>query len=257
MWKTARREALELLSKSQEVTTEPIAAADLINLPEPVQRYLRYSGVIGKEKIQTVRLKQKGFFRPQEDLSWMPMIAEQYYTINPPGFLWFGVVKALPFLFISARDKFIDNHGNMLVKMQSIFTLANASDEKIDQGALLRYLGEIMWFPTAWLSDYIQWQEIDNNSVEVTLNFNGLKVTAVLYFNAEGKIVKLTAQRYREVKGEYFLDAWEAIPSNEYQEFNGLLIPGKVEVIWKLRSGDFSYFRGELVDVNYNVRELY
>lgn len=257
MWKTARREAWELLQKSQDTTPAAIAAADIIKLPEPVQRYLRYSGVIGKEKIQTVRLKQKGFFRPQENLSWMPMIAEQYYTINPPGFLWFGIVKSLPFLSISARDKFVDGHGNMLVKIQSFFTLTNASGEKLDQGALLRYLGEIMWFPTAWLSNYIHWQEIDNNSAEVTLHYNGLKVSAILHFNAEGQIVKLTAQRYREVKGEYFLDEWEAIPMNEYREVNGLRIPSKVEVVWKLRSGDFSYFRGELVDINYNVRELY
>jgi len=257
MWKIAQREILDLLRKSQESTTELISETNLITLPEPVQRYLRYSGVIGKEKIKAVRLKQKGFFRPGEKLPWMPMIAEQYYTTNPPAFLWFGTVKALPFLLISARDKFVDGHGSMLVKLQSIFTLTNASGDKIDQGALLRYLGEMMWFPTAWLSDYIQWQEIDRYSARAILTCNGLEVSAVLHFNADGQIVKLTAQRYREVKGEYALDEWEAIPMPDYQEFNGLKIPVNVEVLWKLPSGDFSYFRGEVVDIGYNSVGLY
>ena len=257
MWEIARREVWELLNKSQETTTEPISETNIMKLPEPVQRYLRYSGVIGQEKIKTVRLKQKGFFRPGENLPWMPMIAEQYYTTNPPAFLWFGTVKALPFLSISARDKFIDGQGSMLVKLQSFFTLTNARGDKIDRGALLRYLGEMMWFPTAWLSDYIQWQEIDCHSVRAILNCNGLEVSAVLHFNADGQIVKLTAQRYREVKGEYALDEWEAIPMTNYQEFNGLRIPVNVEVLWKLEYGNFSYFRGEVVDIDYNNVGLY
>lgn len=252
MWEMARREALELLGKSQEARTVAIAEADLAGLPEPVQRYLRYTGVLGKERIKTVRLKQKGFFRPQEGLPWMPMVAEQYYTTSPPAFLWFGTVKALPFVSISARDKFADGAGNMLVKLQSLFTLTNASGSEMDRGALLRYLGEIMWFPTAWLSDGIQWQAIDTNSAQVTLAYNGVTVSAVLHFNAGGQVVRLTAQRYREVKGQYSLDQWEAIPQTEYREVNGLQIPIKVEVLWKLPAGDFSYFRGEVTEIEYN-----
>jgi hypothetical protein len=35
----------------------------LENLPEPVKRYMAYSGVVGKPWIDTARLKQVGRFR--------------------------------------------------------------------------------------------------------------------------------------------------------------------------------------------------
>lgn len=37
-----------------------ITEEDIKNLPEPVKRYMRYTGVVGKEWITSVRLKQKG-----------------------------------------------------------------------------------------------------------------------------------------------------------------------------------------------------
>jgi len=60
-------EVAELFEKSTEMRTEVVTEADIEGLPEPVQRYLRYTKIIGKEIIRSVRLKQKGFFRTKED----------------------------------------------------------------------------------------------------------------------------------------------------------------------------------------------
>ena len=59
----------------------------LADLPAPVQRYLDYTGVVGKPWVNTVTLKQTGRFRQGLDRPWMPMVAEQSYTTNPPGFV--------------------------------------------------------------------------------------------------------------------------------------------------------------------------
>ena len=91
-----QEEIAELLSKQTELTAKTIAEEDLKELPEPVQRYFRYTGVIGTQPIKTVSLKQRGFFRMKEGQKMMPMTAEQYYTTNPPSFLWYGQITPLP-----------------------------------------------------------------------------------------------------------------------------------------------------------------
>lgn len=63
MNKTLRNEARELLQQGRQAQPLLITEAHLLPLPEVVQRYLRYSQVVGKEPIRTVRLKQLGKFR--------------------------------------------------------------------------------------------------------------------------------------------------------------------------------------------------
>ena len=58
----------------------PVTQEMLNGLPEPVQRYLDYTGVVGKPWVNTVHLKQTGRFRQGLERPWMPMVAEQSYT---------------------------------------------------------------------------------------------------------------------------------------------------------------------------------
>ncbi len=53
---------------------------------------------------------------------------------------------------------FKDGKGSMIIKVLSLINVVNDSNnEKINQGTLQRYLGEITWFPTAAVSPYIKW----------------------------------------------------------------------------------------------------
>jgi hypothetical protein len=251
MKRTRHYEAFELLQQSEQVRPLLITEAHLLGLPEPVQRYLRYAQVIGKETIRAVRLKQKGFMRLQPGQKWLPMVAEQYFTTNPPTYLWHGTIKPFPLLSMSGTDRFSDGHGNMLIQLFSFITLADAYGPGIDQGALLRYLPEMTWFPTAWLSDYIQWQAIDAQLVKATISYREVTASALLSVNEQGQITHLTAERYRSEHGQYRLERWSG-RFNAYQEASGLHIPTDVEVIWHLDVGDFSYFRGKLSEIEYN-----
>ena len=50
----------------------------LEHLPEPVQRYLTYTGVLGFPWIETVHLRQLGTFRQGADRPWMPFTADDF-----------------------------------------------------------------------------------------------------------------------------------------------------------------------------------
>ena len=88
-------------TKSQRLVTPEM----LQDLPEPVRRYLTYTGVVGKPWIDTVYLKQAGRFRQGADRPWMPLSAEEYYTTDPPALVWNARFKVagLPLLRARAR----------------------------------------------------------------------------------------------------------------------------------------------------------
>ena len=79
-----KREVKELFDNNPGNNIERISKADLQGLPICVQKWLENSQVIGKERIKTVRLKQKGLLRTKEGQPWMPAEAEQYFTIDKP-----------------------------------------------------------------------------------------------------------------------------------------------------------------------------
>ncbi len=249
-----KNEAKELLNKSKKITPEILTEEDIKGLPEPVQRYLKYTQSIGKEKTRNVRLKQKGFLRQKEGQKWMPLEAEQYYTTDPPAFIWAGKIKAAPFFSITARDIYSEGKGNMLIKLLSTFTVADTKGKEMDQSTLMRFLNEIMWFPTAYVNDYIHWESIDPFSAKATISAHGLTASAVLYFNEKGEMTNFIGERYSTIDNK--MTTWST-PIMEYKEIKGIRIPVKGEAVWKLESGDFRYIKVEIADIEYNIHSIY
>ncbi len=252
--KSARSEAEQLFknSKMAEIVTEE----DVKDLPKPVQRYLKYTQIIGKEKINFVRLKQDGYFRMKEDQGWMPIEAEQYFNADSVEFIWIAKAKFAPLLSIYAKDEFIDGKGNLVVKLLGLIKVVDAKGYEVDHGELLRFLAECIWFPSAFLNDYIEWESIDNDSAKATINYRGISASAVFYFNEKGEVTSITAKRYREVDGKFVLEDWEGRVL-EYEKFNGIVVPSGVDIIWKLKSGDFCYDKIGIIDIEYNEASTY
>jgi hypothetical protein len=103
-----------------------LAEADLAGLPEPVRRWLRAAGVVGKVRPATVRLRQEGEFRTGEDRRWMPFRAEQYFTTDPPGFVWSVRMRVAPFVSITGRDRYAGGEGSIRMRLLSVIPVAGA-----------------------------------------------------------------------------------------------------------------------------------
>lgn len=143
----------------------------LAGLLIPVQQWLRASRVVGHERIHTVRLRQHGLMRTSPPGNWMPTEAEQYVNVNEPGFVWKADVRMLRFLPLAGRDTYLGGRGNRLIKAFSAVPIVDAADAKTDQGTLLRFLGELCWFPSAALSPYLTWQAIDNQHTQAIMTY--------------------------------------------------------------------------------------
>ncbi|MCW3130920.1 MAG: hypothetical protein N2V75_12610 [Methanophagales archaeon] len=134
--KKVKNEVGDLFNKSKETIPEFVTETDMEGLPEPVQKWLKNSQIKGKEKIFAVRLKQKGLIRTKEGQPWMPAEAEQYLTVDEPGFIWKVKVIMNPLLYLVGRDKYYEGKGNILIKLLSLITVVNASGKEIDQGTM-------------------------------------------------------------------------------------------------------------------------
>ncbi|MFC2169526.1 DUF6544 family protein [Acidobacteriota bacterium] len=248
-----KREAADLFKNKKEASAGIVTEEDLVGLPEPVQRYLRHTQIIGKERIHSVRLKMKGQFRLKPEQRWFSLKAEEYYTTDPPALVWFGKISPLPLFPVTARDKYFSGKGNMRVKLLSLFPVADESGEEIDKAAIVRYLNEIFWFPTAYLGKNIKWTPVDENSARVSISDAGTAVSALCFFNENGELINFVADR-AYVIGE--TKEWHT-PIHEYKEFNGIRVPFRGEALYKLSSGDFSYIKAEITNIEYNVSSPY
>lgn len=244
------KEIEELFSKVKN-KGEIVTKEDISELPQNVKKWLEYTGIIGKEKIVSVHVKQKADMRLDKDKPWMPVEAEQYFITDEPGFIWKANIKAAPLFHISGRDKYENGKGNMLIKILSLFTVADSKGKEIDQGTLLRYLAETMWFPTAALNEYITWEEVDQYNAKVTMTYDEITASGIFTFNDKGQVINFEAERYGEFNGEIRLETW-AIPVRNYKEFEGIRIPTKGDVTWKLDTGDFNWFNFEVTEIEYN-----
>ena len=230
---------------------EILSEQDIQKLPPVVQNYLRYTGVIGKEKVKTVRLKQGGGFRLKPDQDFKNMNAEQYFNVDSMEFYWRGKVSV-----ITATDRYLDGKGDLTVKLLGFIKVAYAEGPEVDQGEILRFLAEGVWFPSVFANDYIRWQAVDERSAKATIARGNLSASAIFYFNDKNQVEKITTKRYMEKDGKFELEDWE-IRILEYSAFNDVFIPKKSEVSWKLDEGDFIWYIPEIYTIEYNNPEVY
>lgn len=250
--RTVKAEIHELLTSAPDQKASHVTLESIQELPVIVQKWLRMANVIGKEKVNTVHLKQKGRMRNKPDAKWMDFEADQYFTTSVPGFIWKASIDAGYLTTIVGRDKYAKGHGNMLIKAMSMIPIADSHGKEIDQGTMLRYLAEISWFPSAALDNYITWESVDQMTARATMRDGDMTVSGIFSFSAEGDIMGFEGRRYGDFDGKYSLETW-SVRHTGYKEFNDIRIPNKSEVTWKLSTGDFTWLEVEVTDIDYNI----
>ena len=223
------------------------------HLPSIVALWLKRSGVLNKSFSGMVHLYQQGEMRTGNNSKWMPVKAQQWFSSTAPGFLWTADVKMFSSLHLAGKDSYINGKGHMLISLHSVLPIVNAKGPEIDQGSMIRYLAEIVWFPYAAVSHYIRWDEVDDLTARATITYGSMSASALFHFNEEGDFLSLTAKRYYSAKGRTTLEDWlvETEPG-AYQTFEGIRIPNRLQVTWLLKGGRFTWFLLKVTDIRYH-----
>lgn len=235
-------------------TDRTVTADDLVELPDPVGDYLDHAIEEGRPYVRTVRARQRGEFRlGGRDAPWKPLEATQHFTVRPPGFVWDGTVEIAPFVPVRAVDAYVDGRGSLRAALFSALPVADADPGPVlDEGELVRYLVETVWFPTALVpGEGVEWEAIDDSSARATIEHDGTTASAVFHFGEEHTVERVVAERPRETAdGSYERATWVG-HLRDYRERGGLLVPTRGEVEWQLPEGDLPYWRAEITDIDY------
>jgi hypothetical protein len=232
---------------SKKVVTETMLA----DLPAPAARFLRCCGVVGKPIVETVRVHQRGWIRPSTAMDPLPLEADQWYTVEPPGFVWDATVRIAGVPAVRGRDEYLDGRGRMLIKAGGLVPIVDAEGPEMDEASLIRYLSEMPWFPTSFLSDRVAWEAIDDESVRVTLADGSVVASGILRVDSEGRLLEFRAERPRAVHGGFDRSVWSA-PTLGYATFEDLELPAHGAATWKLPDGDLEYVDITLTEVEYD-----
>jgi hypothetical protein len=254
--KMVEKEVKTVLNDCQ-ISKDIISENDLLQLPEIVQKWLKNSGVIGKQDVFSVRLQQKGLMRTKPKSNWMPFVAVQYFNTKNPTFVWHTNVKAMPMISMVGRDKLWNGEGEMLIKLAGIIpVVSERKNQKVNSGTMLRFLSEMCWFPSAVLNDYVQWETIDKTSAKATFIYNAQQVSGTFYFTPSGDLSAFEATRYYGGGTAAKLEKWR-IEMTSFDLFHGIKIPNKANVIWKLTAGDFHWLSLEITTIDYNTKTMF
>lgn len=254
--KKTEKEVKELVQPNEE-TGGIITKEDIKALPDMVQKWMKNSGVIGKPRVHVLRLKQEGRMKTKPEGNWMPFMAQQYFNVKDPGFIWTTRVESGFPIYLDGRDKLLYGKGEMLIKLLSLFPVVNERDNsKIDSGTAQRFLAEISWFPSAALNENITWEELKDNLVRANLDLYGNKVSGVFKFSEHGEPISFETQRFYGGKVNSKKETW-IIEMLSFKEFSGYKIPNKCKLTWKLPDGDFTWLELEVTEIDYNIAETF
>ena len=251
-----KKEVIGLLKEAPQNRTI-VKMEDLGHLPGSVQNWLIESGVVGKDNVFTGRLKQHGQMKTQPNGKWMAFDAVQYFNLQTPGFNWAAQVDAFPMVHLSGRDKLTYGEGEMKIKLLSLINVVDEKgNEKVNSGSMLRFLGEICWFPSAALEDYISWEEIDSLTAKATFTQQNKEVSGIFRFSTEGELLSFEAERYYGGDENSAKHPW-LIEVLEHKVFDEIKVPSKCRVTWKLPEGDFNWLNLEITFLEYNNSSLF
>ncbi len=234
--------------------TEILTENDISGLPEPVQKYLKYTGVIGKEKVKNFRLLGEGEFKTGKDKSWVKAKAEQYNFIDNPRRIYY-MKLSMSGLPVVGLHVYKDVTATMLIKLAGLVTVGDAKGEIMNKAETVTVFNDMCLMAPATLIDKrIEWEMIDQLTVKGIFNNNGIKISAVLYFNEKGELINFVSNdRYMTTSGEDYQNAPWSTPVGEYKEYNGIKLASYGEAHWSLPEGDFCYGRIYLKRVEYNL----
>jgi len=226
---------------------------DLAGLPAPVARYFEFALAPGQPMIRRARVEHAGDFAMRPG-AWVPFTSVQHVAVRPPGFVWDASIHMTPGPATRVRDGYLEGEGSTYGAVAGVVPVVRQrGSPELAAGALMRYLAEAPWFPTALLPrEGVTWTPVDDGTARATLIDRGTTVSVDFRFGARGEIVALSALRYRDVDGRGVLTPWAAEWSR-YERVGGMMVPTEGEVAWLLPEGRHAYWRARVVRAEYEL----
>jgi hypothetical protein len=237
------------ISEAKTLTPKILVEADLAHLPAPVQRYIRYSGALGKPNIQSLRVEFDGEMRGRGQ-EWFKFNSLQYNFFPNPTRLFFMSGRFFG-VTVPGYHRYAMASAKMNIKLFGIIPIIEKSGEEMNIAETVTLFNDMcLLAPESLIDRRISWEVLSDRSVRGSLNNTGIQVAAVLYFNESDQLVNFVSEdRYSidDMKKYRF-----STPLSKYQKLNDRNIATYGETIWHYPEGDFTYGRFYLKSIKYS-----
>ncbi|MBK8347061.1 MAG: hypothetical protein IPL08_05340 [Saprospiraceae bacterium] len=229
---------------------EILTEQDIVGLPIPVQKYLRYTRSLGQPKVSHFRVDFEGKIRKNDKSEWMPFNSEQYNFIDKPYRLFFmkAVMKHLP---VAGYHAYKDGKAMMDIRLLSLIKVQYKDGPEMDEAETVTFFNDmVVMAPPTLIDPKIQWLETKGNEVRASFTNKKVTIEARLFFNDEGQLTNfISDDRYAEDAGKKL--PWST-PVSEYKEINGYKLPATADAVYSYPEGDVVYGTFYVRKVIYN-----
>ena len=234
----------------KQVKPSLLTEADLLPLPLPVQRYLKYAGVVNKPNVLNVKIEFVGQMR-QKGKEWFPFTSEQYNFFNVPTRLFFMKAKMFG-ITVPGFHSYKNGKASMQIKPFGLLPMVSEKDGILNKAETVTVFNDMCLLAPATLIDKrIAWTAIDDQNARAVFTINDISITATLCFNDIGQLINFVSDDRYEIgdKKRYRFST----PVSNYQNFNGYNLPAYGEALWHYPEGAFTYGRFNIKAIKYNT----
>lgn len=237
--------------------TGTVTELDIARLPMPVQRYLRFTGAVGRPKVVNFRVSMTGTMRRSPGGDWLAINARQYSFLDDRARLFY-ISSALYGVPFDGYHAYIGEHATMQITVAHLLTVADARGEKMDRGETVTMFNDMcLMAPAALIDPSIGWELLDTLTVKATFSNAGNTISAILSFDPSGALKDfISHDRSRTNDGVMYLDHPWSTPVRAYHTFHGMNLAGEADAVWHAPEGAFTYARFTITDVEYNVADV-
>jgi len=234
----------------------PVSEADLEGLPDAAVRYLRCMQVVGRRRHRSFRVRLAGTFRMRPTQAFMPFSAWQYNTVDPVARLFHMRIDMGHVLPMVGRDSYLDGRGAMHGRLLGIVPVADAEGPELDVSELTTWVNDaVLLAPSMLLGSHSVWQELDDDSFELTVTDRDQSVTAKVFLDSRGAPRDFrSTDRYATLGTGLTRAEWRT-PIHGFTVVDGRPSPGRASAIWALPAGPFEYARAQF-DTNHLTYDL-
>lgn len=236
--------------------TAVVTDADLLALPDPLQRHLRATGAVGQPRVWNYRVHFRGRIRSAPGAGWMPFEVDQQSFADQPTRLF--LMRARMFgLPVEAFHRLIGGRATMQVKIAGVIPLVDARGDVMDQSEAVTLFNDMcLLAPSTLIDPAIEWESIDARTVLARFTNGGHTISATLLFDADGLLSNFVSDdRSRSSPdGKVFTRLRFSTPVRDYRWYGPVRLAQRGEARWTLPEGEFVYGEFELQDAAYNRR---
>lgn len=242
------------MAQSKIMQTSKLTESEIAFLPHSVKKYLRYTGAVGKPKVNNFKASFLGKIRKDKKSEWMKLNSEQYDFLANPTRLFYldAIMKHMP---VAGFHCFKNGTAFMDIRLFSIFKVEYQSGYEMDISETVTFFNDMcVLAPATLIDNRIEWMEMERNKVKATFRNNGISVTALLYFNEKGELVNFVSEdRYSIGENSTITKHTWSTPLREYKTIHGYKLASYAETIYTYPDGDFTYATFTLKNIAYNL----